>query len=44
VARTVLPDDRAGMLRVRRRVVDLTVMGICCVGMLVLAAVIPNRP
>jgi Protein of unknown function (DUF3017) len=44
VARTVLPDDRAGMLRVRRRVVDLTAMGICCVGMLVLAAVIPNRP
>jgi hypothetical protein len=25
-------------------VVDLTVMAICCVGMLVLAAVIPNRP
>jgi hypothetical protein len=43
VARTVLPDDRAGMLRVRRRAVDLTAMGICCVGILVLAAVIPNH-
>jgi Protein of unknown function (DUF3017) len=43
VARTVLPDERAGMLRVRHRVVDLSAMGICCVGMLILAAVIPNH-
>ncbi len=42
-ARAVLPDERAGMLRIRRRFVDLTAMAICCGGMLVLAAVIPNR-
>jgi hypothetical protein len=43
VARSVLPDDRAGMLRIRRRVVDLAAMGLCCVGMFVLAVVIPSR-
>jgi Protein of unknown function (DUF3017) len=43
VARSVLPDDRAGMLRIRHRVVDLTAMGLCCVGMFVLAFVIPSR-
>ncbi len=43
VARSVLPDDRAGMLRIRRRSVDLTTMGICCVGMLLLSALVPNR-
>jgi DUF3017 family protein len=43
VARSVLPDDRAGMLRIRHRVVDLTAMGLCCVGMFVLALVIPSR-
>jgi hypothetical protein len=32
------------MLRIRRRFVDLTTMGLCAAGMLVLAAVIPNRP
>ncbi len=42
VSRAVLPDDRAGMLRIRRRFVDLTVMGLCCAGMLILAAVIPR--
>jgi hypothetical protein len=42
-ARAVLPDERAGMLRIRRRFVDLTAMAICCGGMLVLAAVIPYR-
>jgi hypothetical protein len=41
-ARAVLPDERAGMLRIRRRFVDLTAMAICG-GMLVLAAVIPYR-
>ncbi len=40
VSRAVLPDERAGMLRVRRRFVDLTALALCCVGMLVLAAVI----
>jgi multisubunit Na+/H+ antiporter MnhB subunit len=44
VARSVLPDERAGMLRIRRRFVDLTTMGLCAAGMLLLAAVIPNRP
>ncbi len=43
VARSVLPDHRAGMLRVRRRFVDLTTMAICCVAMFVLSVVIPNR-
>ena len=42
-ARAVLPDERAGMLRIRRRFVDLTAMAICCGSMLVLAAVIPYR-
>jgi hypothetical protein len=41
VARAILPDERAGMLRIRRRVVDLTTMAMCGGGMLVLAAVIP---
>lgn len=44
VARSVLPDDRAGMLRIRRKSVDLTTMALCSAGMLVLAVVIPNRP
>ncbi len=44
VARSLLPDERAGMLRIRRRFVDITTMGLCAVGMLVLAVVIPNRP
>lgn len=43
VARAVLPDDRAGMLRIRRKFVDLTTMAVCSAGMLVLAAVIPSR-
>lgn len=43
VARAVLPDERAGMLRIRRRFVDLVTMLGCCVGLLVLAAAIPNR-
>jgi hypothetical protein len=44
VARAVLPDNRAGMLRIRRRSVDLTTMGICCVGMVLLSALVPSRP
>jgi len=43
VARSVLPDERAGMLRIRRRFVDLSTMGLCALGMLVLATVIPSR-
>ncbi|MFY9914713.1 MAG: DUF3017 domain-containing protein [Nocardioidaceae bacterium] len=42
-ARAVLPDDRAGMLRIRSRYVDLTAMAICAGGMIVLAVVIPSR-
>jgi len=38
--RAVLPDDRAGMLRIRRRFVDLATMGVCSAGMLFLAAVV----
>jgi DUF3017 family protein len=41
VFRAVLPDERAGMLRIRRRYVDLTTMAICGGGMLVLAAIVP---
>jgi Protein of unknown function (DUF3017) len=44
VARSVLPDNRAGMLRIRRRMVDLTAMGVCSVAMLVLSVIISNRP
>lgn len=43
VARSVLPDERAGMLRIRRRFVDLATMAVCGIGMVVLAAVIPSR-
>jgi DUF3017 family protein len=43
VMRLVLPDDRAGMLRVRRRFVDLTALALCAAGMLLLVAVIPQR-
>lgn len=43
VARAVLPEEHAGMLRVRRRFVDLAALAVCCVGMIVLAAVIPTR-
>ena len=42
-ARAVLPDERAGMLRIRRRFVDLTTMAVCSGAMFVLAAVIPSR-
>jgi hypothetical protein len=42
VFRAVLPDDRAGMLRIRRRFVDLTTMGACCAGMLILAVVVAH--
>jgi len=41
--RAVLPDERAGMLRIRRRFIDLATMAVCGGAILVLAAVIPNR-
>lgn len=40
--RAVLPEDRAGMLRVRRRLFDLAVLAVCCIGLIVLATVIPT--
>jgi hypothetical protein len=43
VARAVLPDERAGMLRIRRRFVDLTTLAVCAAGMFVLVAAIPNK-
>ena len=42
VASAVLPEERAGMLRIRRRFVDITAMAICCGGMIILALVIPG--
>jgi hypothetical protein len=44
VMRMVLPDDLAGMLRVRRRLIDMLVLATCSGLFLVLAVVIPNRP
>lgn len=44
IARCVLSDQQAGMLRIRRRYVDLTTLAVCSVGMLVLAAWIVDRP
>jgi hypothetical protein len=38
LSRAVLPDERAGMLRIRRRLVDITTMGICSVGLFILVA------
>jgi Protein of unknown function (DUF3017) len=43
LARMLLPADRTGMLRIRRRFVDLTTMALCGLGLVVLAIVIPNR-
>jgi hypothetical protein len=43
VMRAVLPDERAGMLRVRRRVVDLVALALCATILLTMAAVIPVR-
>ena len=40
LSRAVLPDDRAGMLRIRRRFVDITTMAVCSGGMFVLGALI----
>jgi hypothetical protein len=43
VARAVLPDQRAGMLRIRRRYVDLTTLAVCAAGMFALVIAIPSR-
>ncbi len=44
VSRMVLPDDRAGMLRVRRRLLDLATLAMCSGTLLAMAILIPNRP
>jgi len=44
VMRMVLPDKHAGMLRVRRRLIDMAVLAVCGGLMLALAVLIPNRP
>jgi DUF3017 family protein len=43
VMRLVLPDERAGMLRVRRRLIDLFVLAVCSGLLLGLAVAIPSR-
>jgi hypothetical protein len=43
VARAVLPDEHAGMLRIRRRLVDLTTLAVCAAGMFALVAAIPSQ-
>jgi hypothetical protein len=44
VSRLVLPERRAGMLRVRRRAVDVGMLALAGVALLVLAAVVPDQP
>ena len=44
LARLLLPEDRAGMLRVRRKPVDVAMMVLVGVALLTLAAVIRNQP
>ena len=44
VARVVLPDDNAGMLRVRRKSLDAAILIGAGVALLLLAATIPNQP
>ena len=43
VARLVLPEERAGMLRVRRKPVDVALLLLAGSGLLVLAVVVPNQ-
>ena len=42
--RLLLPERRAGMLRVRRRAADVGMLALAGVALLVLAAVVPNQP
>lgn len=44
VMRMVLPDEQAGMLRVRRRLFDLLILAMCSGLFLTLAVAIKNRP
>jgi hypothetical protein len=43
VGRLVLSDERAGMLHVRRRGVDLAGLAVCAGSLLILAATIPRH-
>ncbi|CAA9332787.1 MAG: hypothetical protein AVDCRST_MAG72-222 [uncultured Nocardioidaceae bacterium] len=42
--RLVLPERRAGMLRVRRKAEDVLLLLVAGVALLVLAVVVPNQP
>jgi Protein of unknown function (DUF3017) len=42
LVRLLLPERMAGMLRVRRKVVDVTILGVMGFGVVVLALVIPD--
>jgi predicted nucleic acid-binding Zn ribbon protein len=44
VCRLVLPERRAGMLRVRRKAEDVVMLMVAGGALLVLAVVIPNQP
>ena len=44
VCRLLLPERRAGMLRVRRRTADVVMLAVAGVTLMVLAAVVPNQP
>jgi hypothetical protein len=44
VCRLLLPEHRAGMLRVRRKVPDVLMLTLAGVALLVLAVVVPNQP
>jgi hypothetical protein len=44
VARVVLPDDNAGMLRVRRKSLDAAILTGAGIALLLLAWTIPNQP
>ena len=43
-SRLVLPERRAGMLRVRRRASDVAMLAVVGLALLVLAAVVPDQP
>ncbi len=43
-SRLVLPERRAGMLRVRRKATDVGMLTLAGIALLVLAVVVPDRP
>ena len=44
LSRLVLPERRAGMLRVRRKAVDVALLALVGVALMVLAVVVPDQP